>query len=48
MGSFISVWAGVKLGYKLAAVRFGSFTLGEFGTIISGIIILIIAITTFF
>ena len=48
IGSFISVWAGVKLGYKLAAVRIGSFTLGEFGTIISGIIILIIAITTFF
>jgi len=48
IGSFISVWVGVKLGYKLAAVRIGSFTLGEFGTIISGIIILIIAITTFF
>ena len=48
IGSFISVWAGVKLGYKLATVRIGSFTLGEFGTIISGIIILIIAITTFF
>ena len=46
IGSFISVWVGVKLGYKLAAVRIGSFTLGEFGTIISGIIILIIAITS--
>ncbi|WHY88459.1 sporulation membrane protein YtaF [Neobacillus novalis] len=48
IGSIISVWAGVKLGHKLAAVRIGSFTLGEFGTIISGIIILIIAITAFF
>ncbi len=48
IGSFISVWAGVKLGYKLAAVRIGSFTLGEFGTIISGIIILLIAIMAFF
>lgn len=48
IGSFISVWAGVALGYKLAAIRIGSFTLGEFGTIISGIIILLIAIATFF
>lgn len=48
IGSIISVWAGVKLGHKLAAVRIGSFTLGEFGTIISGIIILIIAITALF
>ncbi|MGG4267697.1 sporulation membrane protein YtaF [Peribacillus simplex] len=48
IGSIISVWAGVKLGHKLASVRIGSFTLGEFGTIISGIIILIIAIKAFF
>ncbi|MGE7764935.1 sporulation membrane protein YtaF [Peribacillus sp. NPDC096540] len=48
IGSIISVWAGVKLGHKLASVRIGSFTLGEFGTIISGIIILIIAIRAFF
>ncbi|MFF2448044.1 hypothetical protein ACFVSW_13180 [Neobacillus sp. NPDC058068] len=48
IGSIISVWTGVKLGHKLAAVRIGSFTLGEFGTIISGIIILIIAVTAFF
>jgi putative sporulation protein YtaF len=47
IGSIISVWAGVKLGHKLADVRIGSFTLGEFGTIISGIII-IIAFTAFF
>jgi putative sporulation protein YtaF len=48
IGSFVTVWAGVRLGYKLAAVRIGSFSLGQFGTIISGIIILVIAITTFF
>ncbi|MCQ6282214.1 sporulation membrane protein YtaF [Bacillus sp. EB600] len=48
IGSFISVWAGVKLGYKLSAVRIGPFTLGQFGTIISGIIILVIAIREFF
>lgn len=48
IGSIISVWAGVRLGHKLASVRIGSFTIGEFGTYISGIIILIIAIRTFF
>ncbi|WP_082191285.1 sporulation membrane protein YtaF [Peribacillus loiseleuriae] len=48
IGSFISVWIGVKLGYKLADVRIGSFTLGQFGTILSGIIILVLAFTAFF
>ncbi|WP_066062940.1 sporulation membrane protein YtaF [Neobacillus soli] len=48
IGSIISVWAGVKLGDKLSAVRIGSYTLGDFGTIISGIIILVIAILAFF
>lgn len=47
IGSIISVWAGVKLGYKLSAVRIGPYTLGQFGTIISGIIIVIIAIKAF-
>ena len=48
IGSFISVWAGVKLGAKLANVRIGSFTVGQFGTVISGAIILVIALTAFF
>lgn len=48
IGSFISVWIGVKLGYKLADVRIGSFTLGQFGTILSGVIILVLAFTAFF
>ncbi|MBU8878318.1 sporulation membrane protein YtaF [Bacillus sp. FJAT-29790] len=48
IGSFISVWAGVKLGSKLADVRIGSFTLGQFGTVLSGVIILVIAFTAFF
>ncbi|MFJ7726611.1 sporulation membrane protein YtaF [Neobacillus sp. NPDC097160] len=48
IGSIISVWAGVRLGHKLANIRIGSFTLGEFGTIISGIIIIIIAFSAFF
>ncbi|MBS4205898.1 sporulation membrane protein YtaF [Lederbergia citrea] len=47
IGSFISVWAGVNLGVKLANVRIGSFTVGQFGTVLSGVIILVIAITAF-
>jgi putative sporulation protein YtaF len=46
-GSFITVWFGVSLGQKVADVRIGSYTLGEFGTIASGIILLIIASTAF-
>ncbi|MBW8348348.1 sporulation membrane protein YtaF [Bacillus sp. IITD106] len=48
IGSFISVWAGVNLGAKLSKVRIGSFTLGQFGTVLSGAIILVIAFTAFF
>lgn len=47
VGSFITVWLGVCLGQKVADVRIGSYTLGEFGTILSGIILLVIATTTF-
>lgn len=47
IGSFISVWAGVNLGSRLAVVRIGSFTVGQFGTLLSGVIILIIAFTAF-
>jgi putative sporulation protein YtaF len=48
IGSFITVWLGVNLGSKVADVRIGSFTLGQFGTIISGVILLIVAIGAFF
>ncbi|MEK5037571.1 sporulation membrane protein YtaF [Sporosarcina sp. FSL K6-3457] len=47
IGSFISIWMGVKLGNRLATVRIGSFTVGQFGTVLSGVIILIIAFTAF-
>lgn len=48
IGSFITVWLGVKLGSKVADVRIGSFTVGQFGTIISGVILIIIAFAAFF
>ncbi|MEQ6359989.1 sporulation membrane protein YtaF [Thermoanaerobacter thermohydrosulfuricus] len=43
IGSFISVWGGVKLGKRVAEIRIGSFTIGQFGTVISGVILLFIA-----
>ncbi|KQL53153.1 sporulation protein [Heyndrickxia shackletonii] len=48
IGSFISVWAGVKLGSKLANIRIGKFTVGQFGTLLSGVIIVVIAFAAFF
>ncbi len=48
IGSFISIWIGVKLGNQLATVRIGSFTVGQFGTVLSGVIILIIAFSAFY
>ncbi|MGE7766804.1 sporulation membrane protein YtaF [Peribacillus sp. NPDC096540] len=47
-GSFITVWAGVTVGQKVANVRIGKFTLGQFGTMLSGIIILVLASTQLF
>lgn len=42
-GSFIGIWLGVSLGHKIADVRIGLFTVGEFATVLSGFILLIIA-----
>lgn len=47
-GSFITVWLGVMVGQKAANVQIGKFTLGQFGTLISGITILIVAFTQIF
>lgn len=43
-GSFFTVWLGVKIGTRVADIKIGSFTIGQFGTIISGGILLIIAV----
>ncbi|MBT2255590.1 manganese efflux pump [Priestia megaterium] len=47
-GSFITVWLGVMVGKKAANVQVGKFTLSQFGTLISGITILIVAFTQIF
>ncbi|GGG59879.1 sporulation membrane protein YtaF [Paenibacillus radicis (ex Gao et al. 2016)] len=47
-GSFLTVWLGVWVGCKVAGVRIGPFTLGQFGTMVSGIILLLIAVNSFF
>ncbi len=48
VGSFVTVWAGALLGARAANFRIGAFTLGEAGTALSGIILIIIAAETFF
>lgn len=47
LGSFVTVWSGVWLGGRVANIRIGSFTLGQFGTLVSGVILLIIAVDNF-
>ncbi|MQR85525.1 sporulation membrane protein YtaF [Bacillus megaterium] len=47
-GSFITVWIGVMVGGKAANVHIGKFTLSQFGTLISGVTILIVAFTQIF
>lgn len=47
-GSFITVWAGVRLGSRLANIRIGSYTIGQFGNLLSGAIIIVIAFMAFY
>lgn len=44
VGSFLTVWLGVAIGRKVAAIRIGKFTLGQFSTLLSGIILVLIAL----
>lgn len=46
IGSFISLWAGALAGKKAANIRIAAFNLGEFSTLISGVILILIAIKT--
>lgn len=42
--SFIAIWFGVSLGNRVVNVRIGSWTLGQFSTLLSGIILLLVAL----
>lgn len=46
IGSFLTIWIGCSLGKKAASLRIGSFHVGQFSTVLSGVIILIIAANT--
>ncbi|WP_438420203.1 sporulation membrane protein YtaF [Bacillus siamensis] len=46
IGSFLTIWIGCLLGKKAASLRIGSFHVGQFSTVLSGVIILIIAVNT--
>lgn len=41
--SFLAIWWGVVLGERVAHIRIGRLNLGQFGTVISGMILLLIA-----
>ena len=44
IGSYIALWFGIKIGQSFADIQIGPFKLGEFGTLISGVLLVIIAI----
>ena len=46
IGSLLTISLGTKLGKKMSDVHIGRFSLGEFGTLISAIIIIFIAFET--
>ncbi len=45
LGSFVTMALGVELGRRSAMAKFGSFDLGRHGTVLSGLILLTIAVT---
>lgn len=48
IASFVTVWLGVYLGSKVANIRIGKLSVGQFGTLISGVLLLVIAANSFF
>jgi putative sporulation protein YtaF len=47
-GSFATLLIGASLGQRAAHVRVGKFELGQFGTLISGMLLVVLAIRNFF
>lgn len=48
IGSLLTVWLGTKAGQKVADIQIGAFKLGQFGSFISGSLLILIAIKNFF
>ncbi|MDR1640492.1 MAG: sporulation membrane protein YtaF [Clostridiales bacterium] len=46
-GSFATLWIGAKIGEKTAGIRIGKFEIGQFGTVLSGMILVAIAVKSF-
>jgi putative sporulation protein YtaF len=42
LGSFAAIWAGCHFGIKLTNVRVGKYNIGEFGVLISGMLLLLV------
>ena len=48
VGSLLTISLGTNLGKRMSDVHIGRFSLGEFGTLISALIIILIALETVF
>ncbi|SYX83481.1 sporulation membrane protein YtaF [Paenibacillus alvei] len=48
IGSFVTLWLGAVLGQKMANIRIGRYTVGQFSTVLSGAIIILVAINSCF
>ncbi|WP_245527928.1 hypothetical protein [Ammonifex degensii] len=48
LGSFVAVWWGIKLGVRVAAVRIGKWSLGQFSVFLSGAILILIGLKNLF
>ncbi|MCL1790034.1 MAG: manganese efflux pump [Peptococcaceae bacterium] len=48
VASFITIHVSTALGYRLSKVHIGRFSVGQFGTMISGFLLMIIAVSVFF
>jgi putative sporulation protein YtaF len=46
-GSFATLWLGAKVGQKAVAIKIGKFEIGQFGTALSGMILVAIAVKSF-
>ncbi|PTQ53772.1 MAG: Integral membrane protein [Hydrogenibacillus schlegelii] len=44
IGSFVSVAGGVAVGERVSRLRLGPFTVGQFGTLLSGVMLILIAL----